>query len=205
MNSGSALAKQIQDQGPEMLKGLQDKALTMANDPEVQAKAKEYATQAGEMAKKYGAMGANLFVAQVEQGPAGVRVLACLISIASMVNCAMTVINPLSLLNPIAYVISLYQLLFATSTALFELPPEQMEKVSFLKEYQDLLTTKCNFLTDAQGRGFFYIFQGSLWAGFASLSDLLDLAVSVLLIFIGVLHVAMHHGYGPSTVATQMR
>jgi hypothetical protein len=205
MNSGSALAKQIQDQGPDMLKGVQEKALTMANDPAVQAKAKEYAAQAGEMAKKYGAMGANLFMQQVEQGNAGVRTLACLISIGSMVNSVMTVINPLSLVNPIAYVISLYQLMFATSTALFELPPEQMEKVGFLKEYQELLSVKCNFLTDVLGRGLFYIFQGSLWAGFASLSDLLDLGVAVLLIFIGALHVAMHYGIGPEVVGAQMR
>merc|ERR1719506_2746684 len=93
LDSGSALAKQIQDQGPDMLKGVQEKALTMANDPEVQKKAKEYAAQAGEMAKKYGAMGANLFMQKVEQGPSGVRALACMISIASVVNCVMTVIN----------------------------------------------------------------------------------------------------------------
>lgn len=205
MNSGSAVAKQLQDQGPEMLKKVQESALTMASDPEVQKKAQEYAAQAGEMAKKYGAMGANLFVQQVEQGPQGVRMLACMISIGSMVNSVMTVINPLSILNPISYVISCYQLVFAASTALFELPPEYMEKVNSLKEYQDLLAVKCNFLTDVQGRGLFYIFQGSLWAGFASMTDLLDLAVSVLLIFIGALHVAMHFGYGPEAVGSQMR
>merc|ERR1712078_434456 len=43
MNSGSALAEQIKAQGPDVLKGVQEKALTMANDPEVQKKAKEYA------------------------------------------------------------------------------------------------------------------------------------------------------------------
>merc|ERR1712078_744056 len=112
MNSGSALAEQIKAQGPDVLKGVQEKALTMANDPEVQKKAKEYAAQAGEAAKKYGAMGANLFMQQVEQGPQGVRFLACMISIGSMVNSVMTVINPLSLLSPITYVISAYQLLF---------------------------------------------------------------------------------------------
>jgi hypothetical protein len=204
-NAGSALAKQLADQGPDMAKKIQEQALTMANDPEVQKKAKEMAAQAGEMAKKYGAMGANLFMAQVEQGPSGVRLLACIISITSMVNCVMTAINPASLLSPITYVISLYQLLFAASTALFELPPEHMEKVGFLKEYQDLLAVKCNFITDVQGRGLFYIFQGSLWAGFASLTDILDLGVSVALIFIGGLHVAMHYGYGPEMVGSQMR
>merc|ERR1719440_1971529 len=103
MNSGSALAKQIQDQGPDMLKGVEEKAQMMANDPEVQKKAKEYAAQAGEAAKKYGAMGAKLFMQQVEQGPQGVRFLACMISIGSMVNSVMTVINPLSLTAPITY------------------------------------------------------------------------------------------------------
>jgi hypothetical protein len=205
VNSGSALAQQLKDQGPEMLQKVQSQALTMANDPAVQAKAKEYAKQAGEMAQKYGAMGANLFMQKVEQGPQGVRFLACVISIGSMANSVMTVINPVSMLNPISYVISLYQLLFAASTALFELPPEYMEKVAFMKEYQETLAVKCNFLTDVYGRGLFYIFQGSLWAGFASLVDLMDLAVSGLLIFIGVLHVAMHYGVGPEAVGAQMR
>ena len=31
----SALAEQIKAQGPDVLKGVQEKALTMANDPEV--------------------------------------------------------------------------------------------------------------------------------------------------------------------------
>ena len=74
----SALAEQIRAQGPDVLKGVQEKALTMANDPEVQKKAKEYAAAAGDMAKKYGAMGANLFMQQVEQGPTGVCLLALL-------------------------------------------------------------------------------------------------------------------------------
>jgi hypothetical protein len=205
MDSGSALAKQLQEQGPDALKAATDAALEMASDPEVQAKAKEYAGQAAAAAQKYGAMGADLFVQQIEQGPQGVRAMACLISIVSIVNSVMTVINPLSLVNPISYVISAYQLMFACSTALFELPPDYMEKVSFLKEYQDVLSKKCNFLTDVMGRGLFYIFQGSLWAGFASLTDLLDLAVTILMVFIGVIHVAMHYGVGPKAAMAQMR
>jgi hypothetical protein len=151
-------------------------------------------------------MGAKLFYQQIEQGPAGVRVLACLISIMSMLNSVLTLINPLRLLSPLSFVISAYQLLFASSTALFELPPEYMEKVSFLKPYQDLLSIKCNFLTDVQGRGLFYIFQGLLWAGFAArFASLTDLAVTVLMVFIGVLHVAMHYGIGPAVVVAAMR
>ena len=112
----------------------------------------------------------------------------------------------LRLLSPLSFVISAYQLLFAASTALFELPPEYMEKVSFLKPYQDLLSIKCNFLMDVQGRGLFYIFQGLLWAGFASrFASLTDLALTVLMVFIGVLHVAMHYGIGPAVVVAAMR
>merc|ERR1719424_2164096 len=202
--SGSALAKQLQDQGPQMAKEAMDKAMKMAGDPEVQAKAKEYASKAGALAAQYGAMGADMFMSKLEQGNVGVRVLAFFISLASIANAVQTVINPVSLLGPITYVISVYQLIFATSSALFELPPEYLEKVKFLEEYQHMIAQKCAFMSDVQGRGMFYIFQGTLWFGFASM-DILDLAVAALLVFIGIVHVAMHYGVGPSTIAAKMR
>merc|ERR1719424_234351 len=115
--SGSALAKQLQDQGPQMAKDAMDKAMKMAGDPAVQAQAKEYASKAGAMAAQYGAMGADMFMSKLERGPVGVRILAFFISVASIVNAVETVINPVNLLGPITYVISVYQLVFAISSA----------------------------------------------------------------------------------------
>merc|ERR1719199_627195 len=72
-----------------------------------------------------------------------------------------------------------------------------MEKVPGLPEYEDLLEDQCKFLLRVLGRGLFLIFQGSLWLGFASLSEIFDLAVGGYLVFIGVLYVMMHYGVLP--------
>ena len=178
----------------------------MTSDPEAQRRAKEYVAQAGELAKKYGVMGADLLLQKIEQGPRGVRTLACGISAASMLHCVGTVLNPgVVIFHPVRYCILCYQLAFAASTLLFELSDEQMQKVLFLKGYQDSVAASCSFLRSLLGRGMFYLFQAALWSAFASLTDLVDIAVSLALVFIGALHVMMHGGYGPERLAEQLR
>merc|ERR1712023_433833 len=105
----------------------------------------------------------------------------------------------------VMYVVSAYQMIFAASTVIFECPPEYIQKVPQIDQYQDMLGAKCAFLTEFVGRGMFYIFQGSLWLCFASLTDLLDLVTGLLQVFIGVLHVLMHFGVMPQHVATKMQ
>jgi len=202
---GGAIAAKLQAEGPEMAKKAMDKAMAMAGDPAVQAKAKEYAAQAGAMARQYGGQAAEQFMAKIEQGPAGVRFLAFLGSCASVGFAVMTLINPINALAFVSYIVSIYQLIFAFSTVIFECPPEYIEKVPKVKEYQELLEKKCNFLTDVGGRGMFYIFQGTLWLTMMELFDITLLALGCYLIFIGVLHVAMHYDIAPGKVAAKMR
>jgi len=210
----NAVGNQLQD--PAVQQAIKDKAAAMctpenaalvadkmqewANDPAVQAKARHYAGLALATA---GQFGGNV-IGCVEQGPAGVRLLAFGGSVASVAVTVFTLINPLNMFCIITYVICAYMALFALTSALFEASPEWIAKVPGLNKYQDMLIENCKFLTVVAGRGMFYIFQGSLWAGQAEWSEIHELAVGGFLIFVGVLHVAMHFGK-LQVVATKMR
>merc|ERR1719223_1828107 len=104
--------------------------------------------------------------------------------------------NPLMLVfGPVTYVLSTYQLIFALTTILFEMKPEWIQKIGMgLDGYQDMLIDKCKFLTETAGRGLFYIFQGTLWLCFASLSELLDLGTGAFMVFVGLLNIIVHFG-----------
>merc|ERR1719181_1058780 len=105
----------------------------------------------------------------------------------------------------------IFQFIFAFTTAMFEIPPEYVTKiqttVSFIPidKYQTMLIEYCKFFTLVAGRGLFYIFQGNLWFVFANLSALLEYVIGAYLCFIGLLHVLMHFGVLPQTVAAKMR
>lgn len=202
---GGALAAKIQEQGPEMAKAAMDKAMTLANDPEVQAKAKQYAAQAGAMAREYGGKAGEAFMAQIEQGPTGVRFLAFLGSAASCAMGVMTILNPLNAFALMSYIIAVYMFIFSLSTCLFEMPPEYVEKIPKAGEYQEMLMKKCNFLTDTLGRGLFYFYQGTMWFMCADMLDLMKMALAAYLCFIGVLHIAMHYGVMPKDVVSKMK
>eukprot|EP00913_Durusdinium_trenchii_P008549 g8028.t1 len=148
------------------------KIVEFCNDPEVQAAAKKYAALAGAYVMKAG----GALVAQIEQGPAGIRFLCFLGSLFSMANAILKLISSSRIMSePVKYVLSIYQLLFSITTVLFD-------------------ARKCKFLSETLGRGGFYIFQGTLWLCFASLTDILDLAAGVALVGCGGLNLLMHFG-----------
>jgi len=176
---------------PEYAGQAKTKIMEFCNDPEVQAAAKKYSAMAGAYVMKAG----GALVATIEQGPAGIRFLCFIGSCASVVNSILKLIHISHILaTPVKYVLSIYQLLFAITTVLFEAPPEYIAKVPGLNGYQDMLLDKCKFLSETLGRGGFYIFQGTLWLCFASLSDILDLAVGLALVCCGILNLLMHFG-----------
>lgn len=176
---------------PEYADTAKTKIVEFCNDPEVQAAAKKYAALAGAYVMKAG----GALVAQIEQGPAGIRFLCFLGSLFSMANAILKLISSSRIMSePVKYVLSIYQLLFSITTVLFEAPPDYIAKVPGLDQYQDLLLEKCKFLSETLGRGGFYIFQGTLWLCFASLTDILDLAAGVALVGCGGLNLLMHFG-----------
>lgn len=163
----------------------------LVNDPKIQAAAREYAGQAAHYVVNAG----GILVAQIQQGPAGVRFLGFCGGIASAVLSVMAIINPLGLVfGPVAYLLCSYQFIFSLTTVIFEMPPEYVAKVPVVSQYQDLLLQKAKFLSETLGRGLFYIFQGSLWLCFASLKEFTHLLIGLWMIFIGVLNIMIHYG-----------
>lgn len=186
------LVEEAKKRFPAMAADAQEQIKKWAADPKTQAQAKAWAAQG----ITYVAGSADRALQLIETGPAGVRVLAFIAATASIVNAAMTIINPFNALSlgPPLYLIAGYQVVFALTCMIFECPPAVIEKIPAVSPYQDMLCEKVHLMTEAAGRGGFYIFQGTLWLAFASWTDLLSLGVGIFLAFIGVLHVAIHYG-----------
>lgn len=197
------MIKVAKEKFPEYAGQVQSQVTQWANDPEVQAKAKYY----GGQALAYAGAAAGDVAKMLESGPDGVRFVACCVGIASCVNAVMSLINIFSaLFSPIMYLIAAYQFVFSCTTVVFEMPQDWIDKhLAFVKKYQDMLMVKAAFLADVLGRGLFYLFQGSLWLGFSSVTEILDLGCGLALIFIGVLHILMHFGIMPKHVFDRAR
>eukprot|EP00927_Polykrikos_kofoidii_P027173 TRINITY_DN24008_c0_g1_i1.p1 TRINITY_DN24008_c0_g1~~TRINITY_DN24008_c0_g1_i1.p1 ORF type:complete len:252 (-),score=40.37 TRINITY_DN24008_c0_g1_i1:38-793(-) len=181
-----------------------------ANDPAVQAQAKEYAG----IGLAYLADAGAEIMNEIEQGPSGVRILSFFVSVASAalgILCLVDIFSSIG--HPILYLISVYQFIFALTTCLFEAPPERIEQLEAktgiqISTYQDKMIKHAGFLTILLGRGLFYIFQGSMWLVFASLlsiSGIFKIAVGLSLCFIGILHLLMAKGIMPHAVVSKIR
>jgi len=185
------IIKTVQEQFPQYAQQAQAKIVEWANDPAVQASARKYAAVAGQ----YVAGAGSAILRQIEQGPAGVKFLCFCGGIASVVNGVMSLINVFgAIVHPVRYVLSVYQMIFSLTTMLFELPPDWVEKIPGITKYQDMLMDKAAFLTEALGRGIFYIFQGTLWLCSASL-DVVSLSVGLYMLFCGLLNIFVHFNH----------
>eukprot|EP00929_Paragymnodinium_shiwhaense_P110581 TRINITY_DN77728_c0_g1_i1.p1 TRINITY_DN77728_c0_g1~~TRINITY_DN77728_c0_g1_i1.p1 ORF type:complete len:270 (+),score=62.77 TRINITY_DN77728_c0_g1_i1:98-907(+) len=196
---------------PQYAAQAQSQISTWAADPAVQAQAKEYANKALTIATTGVATAGSQFIGKIEQGPAGVRVLAFLGSIVSMVLSVMGLINILEVVShPVTYIVCVYQFIFAFTTALFEIPPDYVTKIQStvklpVDKYQTMLIENAKFLSLNGGRGCFYIFQGTLWLALAGLAELLKYAIGAYMCFMGFLHILMHYGVLPQEIAQKMR
>eukprot|EP00928_Gymnodinium_smaydae_P023643 TRINITY_DN19435_c0_g1_i1.p1 TRINITY_DN19435_c0_g1~~TRINITY_DN19435_c0_g1_i1.p1 ORF type:complete len:253 (-),score=75.16 TRINITY_DN19435_c0_g1_i1:116-874(-) len=202
-----ALLNTAKEKFPQYAGQAKDQVVAWANDPAVQAQAKQYASAA----MGYAAGAGDQFMRQIEQGPAGVRFISFCGSLASMTLSVMSLINIFSVFGHLVlYMISVYQFLFAFTTALFEMPPEWVAKVQStvglpVDNYQNLLMENAKFMSLVGGRGAFYIFQGTLWLSFASVTEVAMLGIGLYLVFIGALHILMHFNIAPKDIATKMR
>lgn len=192
---------------PEYAEVAKEEVQAWARDPKTQARAKEYAGKA----LQYVAGAGEQVLKHIEQGPAGVRVLAFVAAAASAADSFVSVFDVFTVvLQPVTYIVSSYQLLFALTSMLFEAPPDWIvaieEKTNLpISKYQDLLMLNARFLSLAGGRGLFYIFQGTMWLAFASFTELLNLAVGVFLMFVGTIHLLLHFGFSHVEIAQKMR
>mmetsp|Transcript_22859 Transcript_22859/g.60385 ORF Transcript_22859/g.60385 Transcript_22859/m.60385 type:complete len:121 (-) Transcript_22859:53-415(-) len=90
--------------------------------------------------------------------------------------------------------IRLLQVIFSLTVMLFEAKVEWIQRIGGLDRYHSLLIDKAKFLSENLGRGVFYIFIGTLWLCFASLTELLELICGLYMVFIGVLYILLHQG-----------
>lgn len=199
------ILKVAKEKFPEAASAAKDKIMEWANDPEVQKQAYQYAGIAAEKVWQSVSQVGSL----IEQGPAGVRVLAFVGGVAAL---AQSIWVLLGLMSPISastqipkYVVHFYQLFFATTTMLFEAKPEWIQKVPGLNDYQDLLINKAKFLAEATGRGLFYGFQGTLFLCFGSLTAPVELVIGLWFLFMAMLHILMGFGVMPQEVAKKMQ
>lgn len=202
----SALVQAAQDHGPEIAALVRDQVTAWATDAEVQHRAKHYASEAAKATGQAMARAGQMFADQIAQGPAGLRLLAFAAGAASLAACFMEMLHVESvLMGPSRYVISGFQGIFAVTTMLFEMPAHWVAMVPGVTHYQDLIMDEAHFMTRAGGRGLFYIYQGAMWACFASLLSLVHLAAALAMLLVGTLHVLMQFGIMPQTVAQKLR
>jgi hypothetical protein len=203
-----AILATCKDRFPEHAGYAATQVKAWAKDPVVQARAKDSAKVAIGYARQAG----HDFMKRIEQGPAGVRVLAFVGSLASFVIGCMSFFNVFSIFHhPVLYTVSAYQMVFSLTTIIFEAQPEWIEAIQDkcpalqVDNYQNMLLENAKFLSLNGGRGMFYVFQGTMWLAFASLTDLPNLAIGLYMAFIGILHVLMHFEVMPQIVAEKMR
>ncbi|CAK9043322.1 unnamed protein product [Durusdinium trenchii] len=202
----SALVQAAQEHGPELAALVRDQVSTWATDPEVQKRAKHYASEAAKAAGQVISRAGQMFADQIAQGPAGLRVLAFCAGGTSLACCVLEMLHVESvLMGPSRYILSGFQGIFAVRTMLFEMPADWVAMVPGVTHYQDLIMDEARFMTRAGGRGLFYIFQGAIWACFASLLSVVHLAAAAAMLLVGTLHVLMQFGIMPQNVAQKIR
>lgn len=184
-----AATKMLTEKGPEAVKAGFEKAITLAKDPDFQAKVRDNAIM-------YGTTAATYICTHVQQGPMGVRILCFIAGVFSLINAVLGVLSPMRLVfHPIVYTISAYQVIFSIFTMLFEAPSEWIKKVAFIDALHDKLVAGLPLLATNRGRGLFYIFQASLWLSMCrirlSLCAIFGVATGLGLLFVGGLLIAV--------------
>eukprot|EP00929_Paragymnodinium_shiwhaense_P124134 TRINITY_DN9909_c0_g1_i1.p1 TRINITY_DN9909_c0_g1~~TRINITY_DN9909_c0_g1_i1.p1 ORF type:complete len:232 (+),score=44.12 TRINITY_DN9909_c0_g1_i1:85-780(+) len=154
-------------QFPEMAEQIGSQVAAWAEDPDVQAKAMNYAGTMARTAGKAAMEGSQRVLALIEQGPSGIRLLAffggILQSVLTIVGLLGHAVQMGYILHPIDFGLCFYQFLFGISVAIFEMPPWMVESFAWADGLQELLVENCSFMTHTRGRGLFYGFLSSLW------------------------------------------
>jgi len=126
---------------------------------------------AADAAKYCGTKGLMAFQDYIQQGPQGVSVLCFVGGLATTVLGAMNVCNVFgTMLDPFHYILNVYVFVFGLVTACLEADTDRigmlMAPFDRLAEpvtrAQAWLHNECRLLTRLRGRGFFYLYQGTL-------------------------------------------
>lgn len=160
---------------------------------------------AADAAKYCGKRGINAFQEYVQQGPQGVSVLCFAGGLATSILSGMSVCNFFgSVLDPFHYILILYVFVFGLVTSVVEADTDRVGMLMTpfdrlaqpLTRAQAWLHEECRLLTRLRGRGFFYLYQGTMLLITQSVLSLLFINGFYLLVM-GALCIMMSFGITP--------
>eukprot|EP00928_Gymnodinium_smaydae_P014751 TRINITY_DN15425_c0_g3_i1.p1 TRINITY_DN15425_c0_g3~~TRINITY_DN15425_c0_g3_i1.p1 ORF type:complete len:209 (+),score=37.69 TRINITY_DN15425_c0_g3_i1:53-628(+) len=135
----------------------------------------------------------------IKRGPEGVGWLCWLGGLLTFVFGILGVFNIFNVLvNPLGYVINIYQMAFGVATLLIEAPKDWVDRSMKLDNAQKFVHEFAHFLTTFGGRGLFYLFQGSLTLSAPELS--FSFLLAIYMFGLGALCIAMQYGLDPAPV-----
>lgn len=155
-------------------------------------------------AKYCGHRGAEVFQDYIQQGPQGVSVLCFVGGVATTILGAMGVCNFFgTVMDPFHYILNAYVFVFGLATALLEADTDRigilMTPFNKLAEpvtrAQAWLHEECRLLTRLRGRGFFYLYQGTLLV--TQCVFCLLFVCGLYLVAMGTICVLMSFGFTP--------
>lgn len=188
------------EKSPEVLANLTEEIDTWSRDPLMHEKVADVLRSTAVL------LSSPHLTRQIEQGPALIRACAlCGMLSTITLSIASTLNTTAAIDRPVLFVVSIYQLFFATCAVLFELNPAWLmtaeDSIGLpVSSAQDYLLDHAKGLSLSGGRGLLYTFQGSLWLSFASFP-----ITGVSLVAIGIVHMLMHVGVVSKDPATKIR
>lgn len=163
-------------------------------DPETREIIKQQAMQVGGqvvvVAKHYGRQSIAVFQDYIQQGPKGVSVLCFIGGVGASCVGALGLSNVGNVaLDPFHYILNIYMFVFGLVTTLIEADTDRVgtmmtpfDKLAEpITRMQAFLHEECRLLTRLRGRGFFYLYQGTLMVSQCFLC----------LLFVGGLYIAL--------------
>lgn len=179
------------------------------NDPATQnqlkAAAAEGVSRGYAVAKDGAATAYSELHKYIQEGPAGVSILCFLGGVATTIVGILGLLSIFSIiLSPFHYILNAYLTLFGVVAVLLEADVDRLQKTAvankiapLVQEYQMKVFVEAKFLTELRGRGFFYLFVGTL-AISQCLFCLLFICGAWNLLM-GVLCLLMSFGVNPTT------
>lgn len=180
------------------------------NDPNTQAQMKaagqDMAARGYVVAKEGAAQAYEELHKYIQEGPAGVSILCFLGGMATTIVGIFGILSIFSIiLTPFHYILNAYLTLFGIVTVLLEADSDRLHNIKvmsrlapWVQEYQHRVFDNAKFLTELRGRGFFYLFVGTL-AISQCIFCLLFLCGAWNLLM-GILCLMMSFGVNPSSI-----
>lgn len=155
-------------------------------------------------AKYCGRQGAIVFQDYIQQGPQGVSVLCFAGGVATTILGAMGICNVFgTVMDPFHYILNVYVFVFGLATAIVEADTDRigilMAPFDRLAEpiarSQAWLHEECRLLTRLRGRGFFYLYQGTLLV--TQCVFCMNFIIGLYILAMGVVCILMSFGITP--------